>query len=124
MIAIELDQTLQNLDPETAASVERLVRDALQLAEKKRERSRESHREFVRRMAGSIGCEPFERPRTRRIRKARGVVMAWLLDTNAWISFLKSGHPAGTNIAEKLAALQDTDIPCRSMMRPRGSMQP
>ncbi|MBA4147035.1 MAG: hypothetical protein H0X66_02895 [Verrucomicrobia bacterium] len=33
-IAVELDQKLQSLDPETAASVERLVRDALQLAEK------------------------------------------------------------------------------------------
>lgn len=34
-IAVELDQRLQSLDPETAASVERLVHDALQLAEKK-----------------------------------------------------------------------------------------
>jgi hypothetical protein len=31
-IAVELDQKLRELDPKTAASVEQLVRDALQLA--------------------------------------------------------------------------------------------
>ena len=34
-IALELDQQLRSLDPETAASVEQLVRDALNLAAKK-----------------------------------------------------------------------------------------
>lgn len=62
-IAIELDQKLQTFDPETAASVEKLVRDALQLAESKRaSATKESHREFVQRIAGSFGDEPFERP--------------------------------------------------------------
>ena len=62
-IAIELDQKLQSLDPETAASVEQLVRDALQLAEKKHTTSsKESHREFIQRIAGTFGDEPFERP--------------------------------------------------------------
>jgi tRNA(fMet)-specific endonuclease VapC len=36
--------------------------------------------------------------------------MAWLLDTNAWISFLKPGQPAGTAIADRLAALQENEI--------------
>jgi hypothetical protein len=62
-IAVELDRKLRELDPQTAASVERLVRDALQLAEQQRvAKAKESHREFIRRMAGSFGDEPFERP--------------------------------------------------------------
>ena len=36
--------------------------------------------------------------------------MAWLLDTNAWISFLKPGQPAGKAIADKLAAVQGNEI--------------
>jgi tRNA(fMet)-specific endonuclease VapC len=36
--------------------------------------------------------------------------MAWLLDTNAWISFLKPGQPTGIAIAGRLAALQDNEI--------------
>ena len=62
-IAIELDKKLQTFDPETAASVERLVRDALLLAEQKIiSATKESHREFIQRIAGSFGDEPFERP--------------------------------------------------------------
>ncbi len=62
-IALELDQKIQSFDPETAASVERLVRDTLRLAEQKRAGTpKESHREFIQRMAGSFGDEPFERP--------------------------------------------------------------
>jgi hypothetical protein len=62
-IAVELDRKLQSLDPETAASVVQLVRDALHLAEQKRTGvPKESHREFIQRMAGSFGDEPFERP--------------------------------------------------------------
>lgn len=62
-IAAELDQKLQQLDPITAASVERLVRDALQLAEQRPSSApRESHREFIQRIRGSFGDEPFERP--------------------------------------------------------------
>ena len=36
--------------------------------------------------------------------------MAWLLDTNAWIGFLKPAQPNGRAIAERLAALQENDI--------------
>jgi hypothetical protein len=62
-IAVELDRKLQGLDPDTAASVERLVRDALHLAEQRRSSvPRESHREFIQRIRGSFGDEPFERP--------------------------------------------------------------
>ena len=62
-IAVELDRKLQGLDPDTAASVERLVRDALHLAEQKRSAvPKESHREFIQRLRGSFGDEPFERP--------------------------------------------------------------
>jgi hypothetical protein len=66
-IAIELDRKLQTFDAETAASVERLVRDALELAEKKLNAVQdaaaiESHRQFIQRIAGSFGEEPFERP--------------------------------------------------------------
>lgn len=62
-IAIELDQKLQTLGPATAASVEQLVRDALRLAQNKRVENRKvSHREFIQRMAGSFGDEPFGRP--------------------------------------------------------------
>jgi uncharacterized protein (DUF2267 family) len=62
-IAAELDRKLRELDPQTAASVEQLVRDALKLAEQTgAATSKESHREFIQRMAGSFGDEPFERP--------------------------------------------------------------
>jgi hypothetical protein len=62
-IAAELDWKLRELDPQTAASVEQLVRDALKLAEQtSAATSKESHREFIQRMAGSFGDEPFERP--------------------------------------------------------------
>jgi len=62
-IAIELDQKIKSFDPETAASVERLVRDALHLAESKHASvPKESHREFIQRMTGAFGEEPFERP--------------------------------------------------------------
>ena len=62
-IAIELDQKIRKFDPETAVSVERLVRGILQLAEEKQDLApKESHREFVKRTAGSFGDEPFERP--------------------------------------------------------------
>jgi hypothetical protein len=62
-IAAELDHRLQQLDPVTAASVESLVRDALQLAEQRPASvPRESHSEFIQRIRGSFGEEPFERP--------------------------------------------------------------
>ena len=36
--------------------------------------------------------------------------MAWLLDTNAWISFLKPGQASGKAIATRLAAVQENEI--------------
>ncbi len=61
-IAIELDQKIQSLDPETAASVERLVRDALQLAEKKQAVASVWPSDFWQRIREDWGNEPFERP--------------------------------------------------------------
>ena len=43
--------------------------------------------------------------------------MAWLLDTNAWISFLKPGQPAGWAIAGRLAALQPNEIRLCSIVK-------
>ena len=61
-IAVELDQKLQNLDPDTAASVERLVRDALNLAEQKRPAASPWPANFWRTIRADWGTEPFERP--------------------------------------------------------------
>jgi hypothetical protein len=66
-IAVELDRKLQSLDPETAASVERLVRDALRLAEKKSAPSRDpeaiaAHRAQIAKFAGIWAGDGFERP--------------------------------------------------------------
>lgn len=61
-IALELDQKLQTFDPETAASVERLVRDALQLAEKKPNGASALPSQFWQRIREDWGDEPFERP--------------------------------------------------------------
>ena len=64
-IAAELDKKLQTLDPETAASVERLVRDALQLAEQKSARNPQAmaeHRAHIARFAGIWAGDDFERP--------------------------------------------------------------
>ena len=66
-IAIELDRKLQTFDPETAASVERLVRDALLLAEQKVIPSRDpaavaAHQAHIARFAGSWPDDDFERP--------------------------------------------------------------
>lgn len=36
--------------------------------------------------------------------------MAWLLDTNAWIKFLKPGQPGGKAVADRLAPLQENEI--------------
>ncbi len=66
-IAVELDQKLQQLDPMTAASVERLVRDALQLAEQKAAPAGDteaiaSHRAHIAKFAGIWAGDDFERP--------------------------------------------------------------
>ena len=36
--------------------------------------------------------------------------MAWLLDTNAWIQFLKPGQAAGQSIANRLSELEEGDV--------------
>lgn len=61
-IALELDQKIQSFDPETAASVERLVRDTLQLAEKKQANPSTWPSDFWQRIREDWGNEPFERP--------------------------------------------------------------
>ena len=61
-IAIELDQKLRALDPETAASVEQLVRDALHLAERKTVNGSKWPAGFWDQIRADCGSEPFERP--------------------------------------------------------------
>jgi hypothetical protein len=61
-IAAELDQKLKGLDPETAASVERLVRDVLRLAEIKPGMASAWPAGFWQSIRADWGTEPFERP--------------------------------------------------------------
>ena len=66
-IAVELDQKLQSLDPDTAASVEQLVRDALHLAEKKSTPTQAlaantTHRAHIAKFAGLWAGDDFKRP--------------------------------------------------------------
>jgi hypothetical protein len=61
-IAVELDQKLQSLDPETAASVEHLVREALNLAEKKKANGSTWPTGFWQQIRADWGVDPFERP--------------------------------------------------------------
>ena len=66
-IAVELDQKLQSLDPETAASVEQRVRDALQWAGKKSAPTQAraastTHRAHIAKFAGLWAEDDFERP--------------------------------------------------------------
>ena len=61
-IAVELDQKLQSLDPETAASVVQIVRDALQLAEKRKTAAAAWPAGFWQRVRADWGGEAFERP--------------------------------------------------------------
>ena len=60
-IAQELDHRLQSLDPATVARVERLVRDALALAEA-RGGADGWPPGYFERTAGSFAGEPLERP--------------------------------------------------------------
>ena len=66
-IAIELDQKLQSFDSETAASVERLVREVLQLVERKPASESDAaaiaaHRAHITRFAGSWPDDDIARP--------------------------------------------------------------
>jgi hypothetical protein len=60
-IAKELDERLQRLDPATAASVERAIRDTLARAEDKRG-NQPLPPEFWTKIREDWGDEPFERP--------------------------------------------------------------
>lgn len=60
-IAQELNDRLQALDPETASQVEKLVRDALALAEARRSANGWPPGYFAR-TAGSFANESLERP--------------------------------------------------------------
>ena len=61
-IAHELDEKLKTLDDATAASVERLVRDALKLASAPRKSASHWPLGFFEETAGAFAGEPFERP--------------------------------------------------------------
>jgi hypothetical protein len=63
-IAEQLDAKLKTLDAAAAASLEKLVRDAVELAEARNGSSRPDHLppDFFTRIAREFGNEPFERP--------------------------------------------------------------
>ena len=61
-IALELEATLKTLPPVKAQAVEQEVRRVLAGATSGATPRKETHREFIQRMAGSFGNEPFERP--------------------------------------------------------------
>jgi hypothetical protein len=63
-IARELDQKLQTLNPQAALSLERLVRDALDLVEAQNGTGKIDAlpADFFRRIAEEFGQDPFERP--------------------------------------------------------------
>ncbi|NJM55646.1 MAG: hypothetical protein HC841_06815 [Verrucomicrobiae bacterium] len=65
-IAAELDQKLRQFDPQTASSVEKLVRDVLQLAEapgiQPRTDEPATHRAHIAKFAGIWRDDDFQRP--------------------------------------------------------------
>jgi len=63
-IAQQLDAKLKSLDAKAASSLEKLVRDALELVETQQATSRSEHlpQNFFQRVAEEFGGEPFERP--------------------------------------------------------------
>ena len=63
-IAEELDAKLKTLDAKAASLLEKLVRDALELAETQNGAARPDRlpSEFFTRIAREFGSEPFERP--------------------------------------------------------------
>ncbi len=66
-IAQQLDERLSSLDAATASVVERLVRDALALAETRSSRPTDpgdiaAHCDFLGKIAGALDGERFERP--------------------------------------------------------------
>ena len=63
-IAEQLDAKLKTLDARAASSLEKLVRDALDLVETQNGPARPGHLppDFFTRIAREFGTEPFERP--------------------------------------------------------------
>ena len=63
-IAKELDAKLKSLDAKAASSLEKLVRDALELVESQNGASRPTRlpQDFFARISEEFGNEPFERP--------------------------------------------------------------
>jgi hypothetical protein len=63
-IAEALDAKLKTLDPKAASSLEKLVRDALELVESQSGPVQQERLppDFVTRVASEFGSEPFERP--------------------------------------------------------------
>jgi hypothetical protein len=63
-IAEQLDAKLKTLDAKAASSLEKLVRDALELVEIQNGGARSGHlpADFFSRVAREFGTEPFERP--------------------------------------------------------------
>jgi hypothetical protein len=63
-IADQLDAKLKTLDVKAASSLEKLVRDALELVETRSDAVRPDRLppDFFARIAGEFGSEPFERP--------------------------------------------------------------
>lgn len=61
-IALELDRKLRSLDPDTVASVERLVQDALHLAETRKPNGSAWPPGFWEQIRADWGSEPFARP--------------------------------------------------------------
>jgi len=63
-IAQQLDDKLRSLDAKAAASLEKLVQDALELVDSQDQASQSKRLppDFFRRIAQEFGNEPFERP--------------------------------------------------------------
>ena len=61
-IARELDEKLKTLDSKAALSLERLVRDALELVNSQNGTATHLPPEFFKKIAEEFGPEPFERP--------------------------------------------------------------
>ena len=61
-IARELDEKLKMLDSKAALSLERLVRDALELVNSQNGRATHLPPDFLKKIVEEFGPEPFERP--------------------------------------------------------------
>jgi hypothetical protein len=73
-ISEQLDAKLKTLDAKAASSLERLVRDALELVETQNGAARPGRLppDFFARVASELGSEPFERPPQGDFEKRKG----------------------------------------------------